>query len=425
MKQLKTYFIGLLSAFALTACTHQEVPLYDEANGGVYFNVAAQQPLHDTINFATQVVGNPTELPVHLNLKLMGYKVDTERKVVLKTKPLDGYPMAQVVCPEVVFSPDSIVQGVTVMAQRPTSLDSVYAAVVYIDHDDPENQIGKGVKGAQQYTLFVKEAYAQPRAWSERFELAMYFGRWSVQKHILLANIAKRNDFYNSNDYRQLISWNAAAIDSLRKIQAAHPDTVLTVDIPFTIDNPAGYPKPAYWGEAQTTYLGAYSNRAFVTICNELNITTANERSAFSEDDGNLERLNQQAVRAMMQRYNQFYYDGWRQGSSYRGEFYIPMLDLDYAVIRPAAWGDNQGGRRLIEQYYGEYSDAKYKFMIEVWRRRKGSSFVLNQLVPVMNEWGNVRWDSSLGGENAIRNMSRIFKAEAESSGQPFTFPNV
>ena len=63
--------------------------------------------------------------------------------------------------------------------------------------------------------------------------------------------------------------------------------------------------------------------------------------------------------------------------------------------------------------------------MIDVWLEHKGADFVLNQLFPVMNEWGNVHWDDTLGGEDAIKACNQLFRQKAALGSYDFSFPTV
>ena len=251
-----------------------------------------------------------------------------------------------------------------------------------------------------------------------------YFGTWSAAKQKLLVKVTKRNDFYTERDYFKFVQWNLAAIDSLRRQQQAAPQTAIDVDIPFTNDNTYG--KPWYWTSLQDTYLGAYQSGSFVGLCNSMDITTANEYAQLGGNEATMKALNLRAVNLMMQRYNTFYLDGWRPGNSYKGSFYIPMLpNVAYELVEPQPWKDQQGGKAMIEKYYGPYSAAKYRFMINVWLAHKGADFVLNQMFPVMNEWGDVHWDASLGGEAAIKACNKLFREKASQGSYSFTFPVV
>ena len=42
-----------------------------------------------------------------------------------------------------------------------------------------------------------------------------------------------------------------------------------------------------------------------------------------------------------------------------------------------------------------------------------------------MNEWGNVHWDDSLGGEDAIKACNKLFREKAAQGNYSFTFPEV
>ena len=251
-----------------------------------------------------------------------------------------------------------------------------------------------------------------------------YLGPWSADKQIMIVKLSGRNDFYASYDYYQFVRWNLAAVDSVRTLQQTAPEKAATIDIPFTTDNT--YPKPWYWTTRHDHYLGVYKSDAFVNLCNALEVTTANEAKRLVGDETAMQQLNVQAVHQMMLKYNTYYLDGWRQGASYKDNFYVPMLPhIEYDVVEPQAWADEQGGKALVEQYYGSYSPEKYRFMIQVWMEHQGANFVLNQLFPIMNEWGSVSWDASIGGEAAMKQCNQLFRNAAAHGSYPFSFPVV
>ena len=423
MKNKFGYVVAVaLGCMLSSACKEEMVPLYADDGDGVYFNYGNKDALNATVNFADSILTAPKEIGVSLKLKLMGRNSDQPRKVVLKSRAVQGVAEATVVCPEVVFKPGENEKSVMVLAQRPSLVDSTFKAEVYIDASDPASQIGEGIKEFQTFTLHVKEAYTKPSQWDGMG--GSYFGTWSAAKQKLLVKVTKRNNFYAENDYYKFVQWNLAAIDSLRRQQQAAPQTAIEVDIPFTNDNT--YAKPWYWTSLQDTYLGAYQSGSFVGLCNSMDITTANEYAQLGGNEATMKALNLRAVNLMMQRYNTFYLDGWRPGNSYKGSFYIPMLpNVAYELVEPQPWKDQQGGKALIEKYYGPYSAAKYRFMINVWLAHKGADFVLNQMFPVMNEWGDVHWDASLGGEAAIKACNKLFREKASQGTYSFTFPVV
>ena len=414
--------MAALGCMLFVSCKEEIIELYDTGGDGVYFSYNNKEELNATVNFADSILTQPKEIAVQLKLKLMGYPSDHSRKVVLKSRAQSGVAEAKVVFPEIVFAPGEITKNVSVKAQRPTLIDSTFIAQVYIDNEDQQAQIGAGIKDFQTFTIHVKETYTKPSQW-DMMGLS-YLGPWSAEKQILMVRISGRNDFYTSPDYYQFVRWNLKAIDSLRCQQKAAPQTAITIDIPFTNDNT--YTKPWYWTTLQDTYLGTYQSGAFVGLCNSFDITTANEYAQLGGDEATMKAMNLRAVHQMMLKYNTYYQDGWRQGDSYKGYFYIPMLsDTDYELVKPQAWADEQGGQALIEKYYGNYSPEKYRFMIKVWMEHKEADFVLNQLFPVMNEWGYVHWDDSLGGEAAIKAANQLFRDKAALGSYSFSFPVI
>ncbi len=424
MKHLiQNIFFAVGACVALCACSHEEIEAYSANDNGVYFNYNTSSELESSINFANHVLGNPRSLPLTLNLKAMGVKVDYERKVTLKSKALEGYPLLTVNCPEVVFEPDSIEKRVIVEVMRPEQRDSDYAAVLYIDGGD---QVSTNIKGLQEFVIHGSESFVKPEGWNEWSMVQMYLGNWSVDKHIFLTNLTKNNQFYNSNDYYQIIKWNMAGVDSLRRWQQEHPGEAVAVDIPFINEGDFNYAEPWYWNDVLMRYLGQYKSANFAAICGALGVSTRNEYQTFHVDEAGAKLLNRTAVTSMMEKYNTFYHDGWRSGDSYKSNFFIPMFgDIDYEVVEPAAWTDADGGADMVKQYYGEYSAEKYKFMIKVWLQHKGEKFVLNQMFPVKNEWGSVSWDSSLGGENAIKECNKVFRKAMAGGTYNFTFPTI
>lgn len=414
-------FLALFAGFLATSCKEETVELYNSSDG-VYFNYGTKEGLRATVNFADSILTAPTEISVPLKLKLMGRASDKQRTVVLKSRAVQGVAEAVVTCPEIVFEPNEFLKDVMVKVARPSMLDSTFQAEVYISDVEGNNQIGPGLKNFTSFTIYAKEAYSKPRQWDGM--ASSYLGEWSMEKQILLVRITKQNNFYTTNDYSKFVQWNLQAIDSLRTQQKKSPQTPITIDIPFTNDN--SYSKPWYWGNLQETYLGTYNSGSFVGLCNGLDVTTANEYTTLNGNEAAMQNLNKQAVGQMLLKYNTYYQDGWRQGSSYKDFFYVPMLqNVTYELIEPQAWKDEQGGKELIEKYYGTYSLEKYRFMVKVWLQHKGSDFVLNQLFPVMNEWGNVHWDDSLGGEDAIKACNKLFREKVAQGTYPFTFPEV
>jgi len=241
MKNKFGYVVAVaIGCMLSSACKEETVPLYAADGDGVYFSYGTKEALNATVNFADSILTAPKEIGVSLKLKLMGRDSDQPRRVVLKSRAVQGVAEATVVCPEVVFKPGEHDKTVTVLAQRPTQVDTTLQAEIYIDASDPSSQIGEGIKDFQVFTLHVKEAYTKPSQWDGMG--GSYFGAWSAAKQKLLVKVTKRNDFYTERDYYKFVQWNLAAIDSLRRQQQAAPQTAIDVDIPFTNHNPYGKP---------------------------------------------------------------------------------------------------------------------------------------------------------------------------------------
>ena len=88
------------------------------------------------------------------------------------------------------------------------------------------------------------------------------------------------------------------------------------------------------------------------------------------------------------------------------------------------------GAGDMISQYYGEYSDEKYKFMIKTWLEVQGSdNFVLVQMFPIYKDWTwSAYWDDRIGGEEQIKKCYKVFKAAydaAPAGTYSFTFPEL
>lgn len=104
----------------------------------------------------------------------------------------------------------------------------------------------------------------------------------------------------------------------------------------------------------------------------------------------------------------------------------IPMLkDMDYDVVTPIWW---TACSSMITPYYGDYSEAKYKFMIKTLLNAKGDKFFLPEMFPIYQDWNSdtgFAWDTLLGGEAGIKECYKLFYAEWEKNKDQydFTFP--
>ena len=402
------------------ACTKEDVPFFADNADGVYFNYDNPEQLVDSLNFADHILEETDTLTDSLYLKVLGYVSDNDRKIVLKSKPVGNYPEADVILPEVIFRKGSTEQHIPIRIIRPKKMDEKYAVAIYLDTQDPNSQIGEGIQGYEQYTIYVKDSYQNPGAeWG--YPAGYYYGDWTVEKYIFLSRLTHNTSFYTYQnfDYGMV----SKAVDSLRSYKRSHPDKPIEINLPFVNDYMVNYSKPYYWTSIHDKYLGAYESSKFVSLAVTLNINTTNEDSILAGTERNLVEVNKVEVQSMMQEYNKFYSWGY-PCSQYN--FKIPVIqNIDYDVIKPMAWDTP-----LIRKYYGDYSVQKYKFMIRTWLKHQGeANFDLIQLFPVMSSGKEgVIWDDSAGGEASIKACYEAFKnayEEAPAHTYEFTFPNV
>lgn len=432
---MKYYYIIALWAISnlFVACEKEEPPFYDTGSNGVYFDYSSTDDLSSNINFADYALENPEELSVNIKLKVLGYLLEEDRKVVLKTKVVEGYPEAEIELPEVIFHAKESAQTIEVKVKHPAELGTRYATCIYFDTEDPESQLGEGIEGFNEFTIYATEEYQEPVFWPGYG--SMYLGEWSPEKHVFLIHVTQNNN-YMDTPYL-CVQYNVAAVDSLWKFREENPGQPVTISIPIGSDPNLRYNKPAYWTSIYDQYLGNYNPSTFGAVCRGANITTLNDYEYFANDEAKAKEINISAVSSMMNQYDTYFMQQM-PGMYYRNYYWIPMFkDIDYEVHQPACWADPDGGA-LLSKYYGEYSDAKYKFMIRTWLERQGNNFVLVQIFPVMVEWDYslqipvVLWDESLdpnfeSGENVIKECYKAFKEEYDKnpSAYDFEFPEV
>lgn len=429
---MKQYILYLLTAaFLLGACSQEEVPYYSSNQDGVYFDYENQDELSQEVNFAQHLLDDVQELPVTLKLKLVGYPTDQPRKIVIGTDSLADYKLAQVTVPEVVFEAGEYEKNITVQVKRPEEQGEQYAVRLFVDAENEASQLGSGIEGYEGFNIFVNETYTKPSQWDQYSMAQMYFGDWTQEKYVLLAKLTGQIDFYKSYDYASYISWNEKAVQQLRQ---EHADTgePVTIEIPF--NNECQYTKPPYWNSTMDKYLGAYSSKTFATICNNNGLTTASEEVFFQKDENGLKQLNGQLVGSMMSQYNDYFNWGFLTAPDYKSYFYVPVLvdNIDnIQIVEPAFW-TAPPANSLITPYYGEYSEAKYRFMLKVWAEKKGNDFQLMQLFPVKAAYGEsgmeASWDNSPGfdGESGIASCLKAFKEEYDKNpgSYDFSFPD-
>lgn len=409
----------LLTGSWLASCEKSEPPFYDANSNGAYFDYDKEK-LDTIINFADYILEDPKEITVKIKIKLLGYVEDFDRTLVLKAIAMENYPQAQVTCPEVVFKAGEYKKEIEIKVGRPETQDTRYGMTLCVDEE--RSDIGIGAEGFENFNVYVEDSYQTPAGWE--YNAGMFFGEFSAEKHIFIVKVTKDEDYaYNNNPWGVYPDYQLAVIDSIREHNQAHPNEPLNIAIPFISGGPE-YPKPYYWTEKHDKYLGTYSSSSFISLCNSIGADTSNEKELFNGEEENLKGLHKKAIVAMMKSFNNYF--NWGMSfDNFRNE-QIPMLkDMDYDVVTPIWW---TACSSMITPYYGDYSEAKYKFMIKTLLNAKGDKFFLPEMFPIYQDLsGNTgfAWDTLLGGEAGIKECYKLFYAEWEKNKDQydFTFP--
>lgn len=409
----------LLTGSWLASCEKSEPPFYDANSNGAYFDYDKEK-LDTIINFADYILEDPKEITVKIKIKLLGYVEDFDRTLVLKAIAMENYPQAQVTCPEVVFKAGEYKKEIEIKVGRPETQDTRYGMTLSVDEE--RSDIGIGAEGFENFNVYVEDSYQTPAGWE--YNAGMFFGEFSAEKHIFIVKVTKDEDYaYNNNPWGVYPDYQLAVIDSIREHNHAHPNEPLNIAIPFISGGPE-YPKPYYWTEKHDKYLGTYSSSSFISLCNSIGADTSNEKELFNGEEENLKGLHKKAIVAMMESFNNYF--NWGMSfDNFRNE-QIPMLkDMDYDVVTPIWW---TACSSMITPYYGDYSEAKYKFMIKTLLNAKGDKFFLPEMFPIYQDWNSdtgFAWDTLLGGEAGIKECYKLFYAEWEKNKDQydFTFP--
>lgn len=409
----------LLTGSWLASCEKSEPPFYDANSNGAYFDYDKEK-LDTIINFADYILEDPKEITVKIKIKLLGYVEDFDRTLVLKAIAMENYPQAQVTCPEVVFKAGEYKKEIEIKVGRPETQDTRYGMTLSVDEE--RSDIGIGAEGFENFNVYVEDSYQTPAGWE--YNAGMFFGEFSAEKHIFIVKVTKDEDYaYNNNPWGVYPDYQLAVIDSIREHNQAHPNEPLNIAIPFISGGPE-YPKPYYWTEKHDKYLGTYSSSSFISLCNSIGADTSNEKELFNGEEENLKGLHKKAIVAMMKSFNNYF--NWGMSfDNFRNEQIPMMKDMDYDVVTPIWW---TACSSMITPYYGDYSEAKYKFMIKTLLNAKGDKFFLPEMFPIYQDWNSdtgFAWDTLLGGEAGIKECYKLFYAEWEKNKDQydFTFP--
>lgn len=432
--------LGLMCTF--TACEDREPDLFDKDSNGAYFDYNNAVEFEHTLNFGDYIVGNPDTVTITLKVKLLGYLMDEARTLAVKTKTIEGYEPANVTIDKVIFANKEYEKQIEVKVKRPEFEDSTYAICIYLDGS---GDIGTGIEGKNEINLYVKESYEKPTVWYSHMDT--YLGAWSKEKHIFLAQHTGDNAFYSklfNNDtqmhnFDSVFALNVSAVNALL---AAEPDEAILVDLPIVqeSDRPA-YSKPYFWSEYESV-LGIFRANKFCRFVGMLGGATTKDIVELFASDAAKQKMDEEAanfhkddVLYMLNEYYNYALMGYPI-SEYRNLCWVELKNtVNYKVRIPFWWEDPNGlgTGEIVKKYFGEYSDAKYQFMLKTMMKDDGAgNFITESILPFVYdaEKGTYVWDSSpfgkkqLAGEERLKECYRIIKAANDKRNQ-FDIPVV
>ena len=436
MKRKNQYTAWLLAlALTFTACDTIEPDFFDENYNGAYFDYQNASDYDTTLNFAEYKVGNPQVNNVAMNIKLLGYLTDETRNLSIKTKGVEGYELAKVTIPDVTFGNKEYQKEIEVIVERPEAEDVTYAVCIYLDG---EGDLGTGIAGKNEYTIYVKESHEKPTIWAG--QIPSYFGNWKRETHAFLANLTNNDYYYNDFKVNEnVLNWafienlNILAVNS---ILAEDSQDHIAVNIPILDPedltyNTAGYNKPYFWDNYKE-YLGFYSSYRLYDFTRSVNsANTQNIVQAYENAKEKMEEkrptYHKEDFLAMQNAYYNYPELGYTI-DQYKDLMWVeveqPTVYIDngngksYMRI-PYWWEDpnNLGTGEIVKKYFGEYSDEKYQFMIKTMTKNEGTEdFVIATILPFTITENGYGWDETVGGEERLKECYKIIKADRKSS---------
>lgn len=458
MKRYLYIITALAFLTALASCKEEEGDLFDTEVSGIYFNYegTSDSPLHGSCNFAPYYIQDSTVLTMHIDIATLGYVSESDRTAIIRSKKIDDddYPLAEADYSERITIPAGATSyRLDVTLHRP-ELQSQSGVVLYFDTEDPESDFGEGIAGRNEYEIIVQNLFEQPADWSAA---EPYYGEYSVEKHLFLLRTLGRSDITSST---RMGAYNLQVVLAVREQAAADP-TAEVMAIPFFARDPydyqnpvASYGKPYYWDDYDLSDWvgdwfpeGDYNNLDlnFVRFANAMGLTTANERAFFADK----ENAHKEVIKYMMEVYNDCFarlqndpYNEW--STTYTFTFSCAPLrsGVEYDVVRPAQW---EGAcAELLRPYYGEYSEEKYRFMLQLCAEQNlpparylpylfavspghygedGWIWEPSYVSFTRDEWGPNPEEYS--GEDDLREYNARFRAAAVEAGHPDWFPEV
>ena len=433
----------LCLALVFAGCEKREPDLFDEGANGAYFDYEYAADFDKMLNFADYIVDRPDTVSMMLRVKLLGYLQNEARTLAVKTKAVEGYELANVTIDDVVFSNKDYEKNIEVKVKRPETEDVMYAVCIYLDGS---GDIGTGINGKEEVTLFVTESYGMPVMWYSHMDT--YLGAWSREKHIFLAQHTGNNHFYaNLYDdelgmhlFDSIVSLNVSAVNALLATEPAEP---IVVDLPILSETDyPDYQEPYFWA-AYEERLGMFRANKFCRFTTMLGGSNTRDIAALYASEAGQQKMAEEADgfhKSDVQEMLNAYYGYAQQGYTIRQckeLFWVEMKSTaTYNVCIPYWWEDPDGlgTAAIAKKYFGEYDADKYRFMLQAVMKEDGSkNFIAASILPFVRVNDTYAWDQSplgtkqLAGEERLKECYRIIKAanDKRPGSRKFDIPEV
>ena len=429
MKIQNHYIVWILGlTLFFTACEKNEPDFFNENYNGAYFDYQYSSEFEKTLNFGEYIVGNPQSIPVTLNIKLLGYLSENPRSLSIKTKEVEGYALADIVLPKVTFGNKEYQKDIEIVVNRPEVEDSVFAVCIYLDG---EGDLGSGIAGKDEFTIYVKEVHEKPNIWSGQVQTIL--GNWDRDKHKFLANLMNDDYYYNAlyntelsqHKYSEIISLNELTINTLL---AEEPTEPIIVNFPILkADEYANYNKPYFWDNYKE-YLGLYNSGKFCRFTHSINAAnTVDIISAYENASEQMaekkDTYHKEDVLTMLNEYYNYPKLGYTI-DQYKKLIWVKMsksinyLTKEVYLRIPYWWEDpdNLGTAEIVKKYFGEYDDKKYQFMLYTMIDADGAdNFVTASILPFAIKNNSYIWDETVGGEARLKECYKKIKDANDS----------
>ena len=446
MKRKINYIAWLLAlTFTFAACENTEPDFFDKDSNGAYFDYGYVSDFDKVLNFCEHIVGNPDVVTVKLKVKLLGYIMDEQRTLSVKTKEIEGYELADVTVNNVVFANKEYEKDIEVQVKRPQVEDVMYGICIYLDGS---GDIGTGIEGKNEINLYVTESYEKPYVWYSHVDA--YLGEWSKEKHIFLANHTGNNNFYANlyddvmgmHNFDSILNLNVTAVNALLASESQEPIAVVLPILKET-DYPA-YTEPYFWKEYEE-YLGAFRASKFCRFTTMLGGSNTKDVADLYASDAALQTMKEEAAELhkkdvfdMLNEYYNMALLGYPI-SEYKNIFWVELRDnVTYTMRIPFWWEDSKmlGTGDIVKRYFGEYKADKYQFMLKTMLKEDGAeNFIAESIFPFTydKENGTYAWDKApfgekqLAGEERLKECYRIIKAANDKRplSRRFDIPEV